>query len=45
MDHTKKLMQEKAELEEQIKQIERKKIVWEQENRIAHDNASKFRED
>ena len=38
-------MQEKRELEEAIKQIERKKTVIAQEARLAHENASKYREE
>lgn len=37
-------MQEKALLEEEIKQIERKKLVFIQESQIAHELASRHRQ-
>ncbi|CDW85272.1 ribosomal protein l18a [Stylonychia lemnae] len=44
LEKEKQLQQEKIELEEQIKLIERKKLVHQQESMLAHDLASKFRE-
>lgn len=45
LERERQLVQEKRELEEAIKQIERKKTVIAQEARLAHENASKYREE
>ena len=44
LDRERQLMQEKAFLEEEIKQIERKKLVFIQESQIAHELASRHRQ-
>jgi hypothetical protein len=44
LERERQLQSEKRELEEAIKQVERKKQVWAQEAQIAHDNAGRFRE-
>lgn len=45
MERERQLQQEKKEIEEAIKQIERKKLVQAQETLIAHENAVKYREE
>ena len=44
LERERQLQAEKRELEEALRQVERKKQVWAQEALIAHDNAGRFRE-